>query len=163
MAQTNLQSPQQIVMVLRIITVSILMGPVLFLFWVLSTSDNQKPQEPFQAYIAAGFAAVMIFVHFLIRFRPSRSALPEDCRNENFDPLSDEVFMAVAGVYQVELIIKLALLEGATFFNIIAYQFEQQWWTLAIVVLLLALIAAKFPSISSIQQWIERQTMYWSE
>ncbi|MCA9068092.1 MAG: hypothetical protein KDA84_04180 [Planctomycetaceae bacterium] len=163
MSQTNIQKPEQLVMLMRIITVAILMGPLLFLFVVLNNSENQQPQDPSQAYIAAGFAGLMIFVHFLIRFRPKPSSLPEEFRNENFDPLADEVFMALAPNYQVELIIKLALLEGATFFNIIAYQMERQWWTLAIVVLLLVLIAAKFPTISVIQQWIERQTLYWFE
>lgn len=163
MAQTNLQKPEQIVMVMRIITVAILMGPILFLFIVLSISENPKPQEPNLAYIAAGVAGVMIFLSFLIRFRPRRSSLPKDSQHENFDPYADEVFMALAPTYQMELIVKLALLEGAAFFNIIAYQIERQWWTLAVVVLLLVLIAAKFPTLAGIQQRIERQTIYWFE
>ena len=161
MPQANPQNPRQLVKVMQIITGAILTGPVIFLAIVLLTSGDQPPQDPSLAYIAAAFAAVMIFTHFLIRLRPNPSALPESKRGGNFDPFSDEVFAAIAPTYQTELIIKIALLEGAAFFNIIAYQWERQWWSLAISALLLALIAIQFPTVSRIQERIKNQTRYW--
>lgn len=161
MPQNPPQTPKQMVLVMQIITLAILAGPVFFLVFVLLTSSGDPAQEPTQSYIAAGFAAVMILTHFMVRLRPNRSRVPESLRGENFDPYSDEVFLAIAPTYQTELIIKIAMLEGAAFYNIIVYQMERQWWSLAIVALLLGLIAIQFPTTSRIQARIENQTRYW--
>lgn len=93
--------------------------------------------------------------------RPNPTSLPESHRNEQFDPRADEVFVALAGTYQVELIIKVALLEGAAFYNIIAYRVEQQPWTLAIIAALLVFILMQFPTRSRIRNRIETETMDW--
>lgn len=161
MSQGNVQTPRQMVLVMQIITAAILAGPVFFLLIVFVILEDQPPRDPLHAYFAAAFAALMIFGHFLIRLRPKRSALPESKQGEHFDPHSDEVFLALAPVYQVELIVKIALLEGAAFYNIIAYYLERQWWSLAVVAMLLGLIAIQFPTVTRIQQRLENQTRFW--
>ena len=62
---------------------------------------------------------------------------------DSFDPRSDEAFLAFAPVYQTELIIKLALLEGAAFMNGVAYLVEVQWWSLAVMGTLLFVMCSQ--------------------
>jgi hypothetical protein len=53
------------------------------------------------------------------------------------------------------MIIGVALLEGAGFFNLVAYMSERQWWTLAIVGVLMLLIAMMFPTLQQFESWSE--------
>jgi hypothetical protein len=60
-------------------------------------------------------------------------------------------------VYQTKTIIAAALLEGAAFFNNIAYMLEGNLITLIAALLLVAAVAAMFPSATRIADWIESQ------
>jgi len=159
--QQNQQSPAGIVLVMQIITATILAGPLVFLLYVLFATEAQPPNRIFTSYLGAGMAALMILLQFFVRIRPNRSAIPEDQRDQDFDPDSEDVFMAIAPTYQTELIIKIALLEGAAFLNIIAYMLERQTWTLAIAAVLLGLIAYQFPTHARIQNRIVEETRFW--
>jgi hypothetical protein len=69
------------------------------------------------------------------------------------------VFSALAPNYQVEHIIKMAILEGAAFFNGVAYMLEKFWWSLAAMGFIVFLMLIQFPSRSKINAWIERRTL----
>jgi hypothetical protein len=60
-------------------------------------------------------------------------------------------------VYQTKTIIGAALLEGAAFFNNIAYMLEGNLITLIAALLLVAAVAAMFPTATRIADWIESQ------
>lgn len=57
--------------------------------------------------------------------------------------------------YQTRMIIGLALLEGAAFFNLIAYLLEGRWWSLAVTAALVAFMLASYPTRGRIRQWVE--------
>ena len=59
------------------------------------------------------------------------------------------------GLYVTRLIVGLAILEGACFFNLIAYMLEGHWWSLLVVAGLLAWMIASFPTTTRLRQWIE--------
>lgn len=61
------------------------------------------------------------------------------------------------GVYQTQMIIGLALLEGGAFFNGVAYLIEGHAPNLIAAVVLLLLILARFPTEQKIEDWAEVQ------
>lgn len=63
------------------------------------------------------------------------------------------------GVYQTTLIIKAAMLEGATFLLVILYLPEHSPWTLILAVVFLVLMLTHMPTPSRVDDWIERQAL----
>ena len=61
------------------------------------------------------------------------------------------------GLYQTRLIIQCALMEGAAFFNLIAYIIEHGIISVLVAAALLVAIFQKFPTLSRVQRWIEKQ------
>lgn len=57
-------------------------------------------------------------------------------------------------LYQTRMIIGLALLEGAAFFNLVAYLVEGHWWSLAVTAGLVALMLSAFPTRGRLTQWV---------
>jgi len=58
-------------------------------------------------------------------------------------------------LYQTRMIVGLALLEGAAFFNLVAYLIEGRWWSLAVTAVPLAFMLAAYPTRTRIRQWVE--------
>lgn len=57
-------------------------------------------------------------------------------------------------LYQTRMIVGLAILEGAAFFNVVAYILEGHWWSLAVTAGLVALMLTAFPTRSRLCQWV---------
>lgn len=158
---TNDNSPRVLVRVLQIVTAAILAGPLLFLGFIFTQPAPPPVDTPSQSYIGAAAGAFVILMTMLIRLRPRPASVPQDFRNDNFDPAADPVFTALLPVYQVEHIIKIALLEGVAFLNIIAFKMERQSWTLGVAGLLLALIVVRFPTVAGLQQRMADDSRDW--
>jgi hypothetical protein len=62
------------------------------------------------------------------------------------------------GVYQTTLIIKAAMLEGATFLLLVMHMLERSPWTLGLAVASLLLLLMHMPTPSRVDDWIERQS-----
>jgi len=63
----------------------------------------------------------------------------------------------LAQLYQTQLIIGSALLEGAAFFATIAYMLERNPLALATAIVLLGTLAARFPTSDRVNAWLDRQ------
>lgn len=63
----------------------------------------------------------------------------------------------IAVVYQTRLIVGAAILEGAAFFNLIAYLLEGQLLSLVAAGVMLAALLSLFPTPSRLEDWIENQ------
>lgn len=59
--------------------------------------------------------------------------------------------------FQTRLIVRAALLEGAAFFNLIAFMIERQTWSFGIAGALAAINLSTFPSRDSVLYWIRQQ------
>lgn len=70
-------------------------------------------------------------------------------------PLGDT--LRLASVYQSALIIGAALNEGPAFFALIAYMIEGLPAILGLAVLLILGVAARFPTLTRVEQWIDAQ------
>ena len=61
------------------------------------------------------------------------------------------------GLYQTRLIFQCALMEGAAFFNLIAYIIEHRIISVLVAAALMVAIFQKFPTLGRVQRWIEKQ------
>jgi hypothetical protein len=153
------QNPRAAVLVMQIINGALVMGVVVFLAFVILTTQNQQPQPPRGTYYALGFLTIGIIISLAIRMPINRHLLKQASQEKVFDPYSDKVFFALAPIYQTERIIKLAIIEGGAFYNIVTYMQEGVWWSLAAAGLALALMLVGFPTRATINAWIERRTL----
>jgi hypothetical protein len=62
----------------------------------------------------------------------------------------------LAPVYVSKTLLSDTPLEGAAFFNGIAYIIDGHWMTLAVVFAILAMMAITFPSQSQFESWAEQ-------
>ncbi len=155
MPDPNIKDSRQMVLVIQIIAFALLMGVGTFLLITIFLTQGQQPKQGQLAYMGIGMAVLALVGQGFVRLQLDFSKV----KQESFDPRSDEALLAFAPVYQTEVIIKLALLEGAAFMNGVAYLLEVQWWSLAAMGALLAFMGLKFPSRSRITNWIERRTV----
>jgi len=109
-----------------------------------------KPHDPFMAYVAAAVAALNIGIRFIVPGVMDRAQLKKLPSSA-----PEELVGRLFAIYQTRMIVGLAILEGAAFFNLISYVVERQSWTLAIVGLLLVLMAMMFPTLNQFENWIE--------
>lgn len=63
------------------------------------------------------------------------------------------------GVYQTRMIVRLALLEGAAFLNLIAFLGEHAQWSLGVVAALVTAMLAIFPTRGGVESWVEAERM----
>ncbi len=63
----------------------------------------------------------------------------------------------LAQLYQTQLIIGAAMLEGAAFFATIAYMLERNPIALATAIVLLGALVARFPTSDRVNAWLDRQ------
>jgi hypothetical protein len=63
----------------------------------------------------------------------------------------------LAPIYQTQLIIGAAMLEGAAFFATIAYMVERNPLALATAIALLGALVARFPTSDRVNAWLDRQ------
>ena len=105
--------------------------------------------------VGAGFGLVMMINHFAIPGVMSRAQLKHAAAKGL--PEQDEIaaIQQVCGFCEAQLIIGLALLEGAAFFNLTALTVEKSVVSLGIVILLLGLMAVKFPTHDKVSLWVK--------
>lgn len=143
---------QQELLTMQIITIALVMGVVFFAGIVVFIGGlNGPPTGQFMAILAAGFAAIMTVLHFVVPPIFARSAV---------DGISSKAEPTVwVGVFQTKTIIAMALLEGAAFFNLVCCIIEHNWWSMTIAGGLVAIMLIGFPTRSRVEHWIENQRM----
>lgn len=150
--------PRQLVRTMQIICGALMMGVLSFLgvaaFIRFGKGVQPAPAFPIVAYIAAGMAALMIIVRFVVPLLVTKTAIRQIT---TIRPLNDIRKLDLYGVYQTQMIVGCALLEGAAFFNLVAFIIHGELWTLGIVAVLLAIMAANFPTLERVDGWADDQ------
>ncbi|SFH85989.1 hypothetical protein [Planctomicrobium piriforme] len=67
---------------------------------------------------------------------------------------------ALAAAWQTRTIVKYAICEIAALANAVAYIVEQNWWSLALQIVMLAVMVLIFPTKTRLDQFIESQTAF---
>ncbi len=110
------------------------------------------PAVPIMSYVAVGMGVIMLAARAVVpsaKTAGARKTLPADVEV----PLRRWL-----GLYQTQMIVGAALLEGATFMFFISYLVEGVPWTLAGGALFWLLLAVlQFPTRDGVERWVEAQ------
>lgn len=144
-------NPAQGIRTAQIICAAMILGATMFfVITLVMPVQQQQQQQPIMAFMAAGFAAVAMVLRFIV---PGR-AVSAQIKNLSAIPV-ENLDGHLFAIFQTRMIIGLALLEGACFFNLTAYVADRQIWTLAVVGFLMLLMAMMFPTLSRFESWSE--------
>lgn len=142
---------------MQIIAVALIMGVLTFLLVVLLVTKGDiggMQNAGLMTMIAAGFGFLMIVNHFVIPPIVTGTQLKQAAAE--FSQQQEQVRgQQLYGIYQTQLIIGMALLEGAAFFNLIAMMLEKSVASLGVVILLLCLMLVKFPTHTKVSWWVQ--------
>ncbi len=147
-----------LVRTMQIIAAALMAGVLLFLGVVLVSTQGHvfsTKAPPLISGIAGGFAFLMIVNHFVIPGILTRTQLRLAAERKLLQQDEEAKNQRVVAIYQTQLIIGLALLEGAAFFNLIALMIGKSIFSLGVVVLLLCLMLMKFPTRNRISFWVQ--------
>lgn len=144
-------TPEQAVRVMQILAGALVMGVVMFavVAVILIGALNQPPQGMILSVFGAVFASSTFVMHLIVpnlmAAKAAAAAPPDEA--------------SLYPVYQTRMIVGLALLEGAAFFNIIATIVEHNWWSLAVAGVLVFWMLAMFPTTTRVKHWVEAQRL----
>jgi hypothetical protein len=153
---------------LQIIVGALAMGVWMFAGVVLlldiDLQDEGQPVEPFLAYLAAG-AAIVAIVAWGIAPGMIASRMREAIVAGKGDQLTLKPYATddlgdagpLGGVYQVRAIIGAAILEGAAFFNLMAYMLEGQLINLAAAGVLVLIMLCAIPTYGRVESWVQNE------
>ena len=144
--------------VMQIISVALMMGVLSFLLVVLVLTQGEvlglkKPD--IISLLAAGFGLVMFVNHLIIPGVIAKQQLKKTAENGLGGTDEESQSFKVAGIYQTQLIVALAMLEAAAFFNLVAMLVEKNGLNLIVVVVLLSLMLMKFPTRTKVSWWVQ--------
>lgn len=144
-------TPEQAVRAMQIIAGALIMGVVTFglvAVFIIGALDEPADGIIFSA-VGAAFASGAFVMHLVVPGMMTASSRGDAAA------LDDS---SLYQTYQVRMIVGLALLEGAAFFNIIAAIVEHNWWSLAIAGALVLWMLAMFPTTTRVKHWVETQS-----
>ena len=148
---------------MQIILAALVMGVLLFLVVAVALrAGGQVPAPPNDVLlpIALGFAALAAVVSVIVprqivaggRRMIARGSSPAGTPT----PAAGDT-ERLCGLYQTQLIVSAALLEGPAFFLLIVYLLQGDVLALAMVGVLLAAMAAKFPTRGRVERFLSEQ------
>lgn len=155
MSQEPTSQAIQTAVAIQIIAGALIAGVVSFGLVAVFLTFGDQPDDPLLGYVAAGFSAVMLVMSLTI---PSLVARQQT--REAFARAGDDEERARRNLYaafQTKTIIGFAMLEGAAFFDLVAYMNTARTWVLAIAAALVAIMVSRFPTRGRIENWIENQ------
>lgn len=151
---------------MQIIAGALIQGVVVFLVvvvFLLPPPPNRV--AVFSSYIGLGFALVAMAMSLVVPniiLASTKKSLVKGKPSEllkQYGEVSNLGFLApLTGLYQTRMIIAMALLEGAAFFNLVSYMMERQPFTLAVVGMLLLALVMNFPTRRGLEKWLAQET-----
>jgi len=159
---------------LQIIVGALVAGCVVFLVIVLvaggaaaGDAGNQRPLAVSYmalAFLGAAIAARCIMPGIVVRAGRRNiargtypCAQPENRQGESLSPGPPGDAGGLLTLFQTKTVMGAAIIEGVTFFMLIAYMVERWTPILAVAVVLILVIAAHMPTRSGVIHWIEDQ------
>jgi len=144
--------------VMQIIAGALMMGVITFLgvVLVITKGDVLGQGNPgIVTFIATGFAGLMIVNHLVIPGLVMKAQLNQ-LKFQDFGQQDAESKVAsLLGIYRTRLIMTLALLEAAAFFNLVSVIIENHLLSLSAAIVLLGLMAVRFPTRTKVSWWVQ--------
>ncbi len=150
--------PEQVGRTSMIIVAALMSGLVFFTIIALVIGSEPKPAPPMMvSYLALGLTGMNTTLRFVLPGMQANSA----AQGTAGQPASERR-QQLAPIYMSKVIISTALLEGAGFFNGIAYILTASTLNLGAIAVLLTIMAVTFPSQTQFDNWadqIQRDTL----
>lgn len=139
---------------MQIISLALPLGALLVvvvLALLRNANPQPLPQRPILSILFLGFWFVQMSLSLVIPGIVTKGALKQLLIN----PLQNaDLRERLVGIFQTGQIVRLALIEGVTFFGAVAYFIEGQPWTLGPVALGLGWMVAQFPTERRVLNWL---------
>ncbi len=148
--QKQKADPTKVGLFSRIISGALIMGVVIFACVAFFVAKGEPAKSPMLALIGAGMAMMAVVVRFIVPTIIVNAGKARLKEASDADQMSQ-----LAGLYQTKMIVGMAVLEGAAFFNLVAYISEKQFWTYGVVAFLVGVMAISFPSQGQFENWAE--------
>jgi hypothetical protein len=154
---------------MQIIITALTLGCVFFfgIAFFVASSMPQNTGSNLITYIALGFAVLAIGPRLVVPLvmvsagrRKILHVLQEkkgDTQSKGFENLEDEAGCQLLAIFQGKTIISGALIEGPTFFLLVAYLVEHSPLALAAAGIMVVILALHFPTVDRTANWIEGQ------
>lgn len=151
---------------MQIIVGALVMGVVSFgAVAFLAAGNGDPPDQLIVASMGAVFAAAALIIREIVgrtimsnaRRNIARGTWQPPSQSRNSTTQHDGVAEQLVHLYRTKLIIRAAILEGASFLNLIAFMTDGQIWSIGIAVVLTAFNLATMPSRQGLLDWIRRQ------
>ena len=156
-----------VIRIVQIIVAALALGVICFAAVAIFLRFQNPPQQDAMiAYMAAGFAPMMLVVRAIVgtsTVNSSRKNIAAGIRPLNIPTAGSQLPANLTDgdqflfVFQQKTIIESALVEGAAFFNLIAFLTIGQWWSLAVAGVLLAVMLVPFPTHDRVENWVRYQ------
>ena len=142
--------PATVIRTSQIIASALMAGVTVFGVIAVAMGGKVQPRQPIVAYIAILLAAQVVALRFFIPNLVVNSRL-KSLKESGLEAIKNQL----PALFQTRMIIGLALLEGAAFFNLVSYLIEGQWFSIGVAGFLLALMAMMFPTIRKYDLWAD--------
>ena len=165
--------PDKVLKTMRIIALALIAGVVLFGLFACNVVFNQgqaaQPGAPQPAapqngveilmYFAMAFAAVAVVMSFVVPKLIAAAGVKNIAKmaHDGTSIGAKELFGWLLGVAKSKMIIAMALVEGAAFFNLIAFIITKSLIPPVVVGALLLVMAIHFPTNFKLARWLEDQ------
>jgi hypothetical protein len=155
---------------MQIIVFALTAGLVIFIAIVATLRvggqpPGQPPREPFISYLAIAAAVIALFawavVPRMLAGKMRQSIVDgQPLQYHGLPNATDDMrqINPLIAMYQTSLIVGCAILEGAGFFNAVAYMLEHQQMNLLAAAVLALMILTQFPTASRLLSWIEDES-----
>jgi hypothetical protein len=162
-------SIQAILRTSQIIAAALCLGVLFFLgiaLYIVNVVHQGQGMAPagdgaILAYMSAGFLAIMLLPALLVPRLISRDGVAKIARGEWEPPAQGPASTSdsgkLMGVRQTAVIIRMAMLEGASFFGGIAYLTQGHPVALGVMIAGLVLLMMQFPTQGRVQSWLNEQ------
>ena len=143
---------------MQIIAFALMMGVLIFMgiTLVITQAQFNGPVE-IMTMIGLGFAGLMAVNHVVIPKIIVATQLNQFRATTSSETASDQKVKRLIGIYRTGLILAMAMLEGAAFFNLIALMLDRSPASLAVVAVLIFMMAFQFPMTTRVTWWIHNE------
>jgi hypothetical protein len=148
---------------MRIIHVALCLGVVILAVIMVTIRDPQRPAPtaPILTYVGVGFLVAIFLPMMIVPASMATAARRRFLQGGVMEGMPASAFRDPdfywAMVYQTRLIVVSALLEGAAFYQLIAYYIEGKPLSLGLAGGLFVLLVLQFPTRDGLASWTERQ------
>jgi hypothetical protein len=143
-------SPQ--VRTLQIVTGALIAGPIMFSLFTMGLGAWNKNGDPdILNWVAIGLSIVVAIISYFLpnTIRPSMLS-------DQLSPDMDARAQSLA-LYQTRMIVRYAPIEGAAFFNLVAFLVTGARLSLGVAALLIAVMISIFPTRARITHFLETE------